>query len=155
MEDFFKHVQITEGGCWSWAGPTCAEGRYGRVPKVPRLVMAHRMAFLMLVGVPSSGQVICHSCDNGLCVNPAHLFAGSMKDNVDDMVAKGRAHGIFTADQRQAGEANAHAKLTRERALKIRQYHAETKCSYKELAAAFGLRSKGHAHAIAIGRLWP
>ena len=36
----------------------------------------------------------CHHCDNRLCVNPDHIFIGTMKDNMDDMRKKGRENFV-------------------------------------------------------------
>jgi hypothetical protein len=105
-ERFEKYLPVErpEGACWEWLGTIqkrirrqgegygllgarLVDGRY-------RMVYAHRIAWELLHG--PTELYILHSCDNRRCVNPAHLFEGSQKDNIMDAVAKGRhVSGFF------------------------------------------------------------
>lgn len=51
---------------------------------------AHRAAWMLANGDIPAGMHVLHHCDNPACVNVAHLFLGTMLDNVRDMIAKGR-----------------------------------------------------------------
>lgn len=144
------HEIDRQSGCWIWKGPTCAGGRYGRIAGTHPMLMAHRHYFSLYKGEIPKGMVVCHSCDNGLCVNPEHLFLGTMSDNMKDAVDKKRLP--LMADQK--GEKNAKAKYDMRFAESVREYYEKFKPSYSELAKQFGLKSKGHAHAIVKRLIW-
>lgn len=88
------HGWTVEGsGCWEWNGPV-SEGR-GVLMIDGQRHYAYRAAYETWVGPIPDGNVICHRCDNPICMNPDHLFAGTQLDNIDDMTVKGRSiHGI-------------------------------------------------------------
>jgi hypothetical protein len=81
-------------GCWNWIKAVDQRG-YGVFSENLATVKAHRFSWEKAFGKIPDGQgyhgtCVCHHCDNPACVNPDHLFLGSMQDNVDDMMAKGR-----------------------------------------------------------------
>lgn len=48
------------------------------------------MAWQLTHGQIENGMFVCHHCDNPICVNPAHLFIGTQKDNMQDWTKKGK-----------------------------------------------------------------
>lgn len=95
-------------GCWRWTGVITHNG-YGRLfirrtkGKAP-YIPAHRFCWELHYGSVPVGQQVCHRCDNPGCVNPAHLFLGSHKDNMADRntkarQAKGEGHGLAKLDE--------------------------------------------------------
>ncbi|KKM23639.1 hypothetical protein LCGC14_1613240 [marine sediment metagenome] len=130
-----------------------SQGRYGRVVGAGKNMSAHRYTWIIRNGDIPEEKVICHTCDNGLCININHLFLGTQKDNVHDMIKKGRGRSFFK-ETNQKGEKNANAKLTKFRVWEIRLFYKRNPMSYQAIANVFKLRSKGHAHAIINKLIW-
>src|SRR4051812_29714479 len=72
------------GDCWIWTGRRNDKG-YGVASAQKRPACAHRIAFVLSGGVLTDGKPqVLHTCDNRPCCNPAHLYAGTIRDNMDD-----------------------------------------------------------------------
>jgi hypothetical protein len=92
-------------GCWEWAGGL--RNGYG---VLGHNRYAHRIAYRLFKGDPT-GLYVCHHCDNRRCVNPEHLFLGTQKDNLRDMVRKGRHMSQTRPDALRRGERHPKARL--------------------------------------------
>ena len=73
--------------CWNWIGPKHRQG-YG----YHKQMMAHRYSYKYYKDDFNPTMCVCHKCDNPSCVNPDHLFLGTHKDNMQDMVKKNRCN---------------------------------------------------------------
>jgi hypothetical protein len=121
-------------GCWEWSGAKNKRG-YGRLTVHGSWWAAHRYAYSAFVGPIPPGLLVLHRCDNPSCVNTAHLFLGTQKDNMRDMAEKGRWNGAILP-----GERNGRAVLT-----------AATVGRARSLAVAIGIRPAARVISREIG----
>jgi hypothetical protein len=90
------------GRCWLWTGGTDSKG-YGRLgvnggTEWQRSIGAHQYAFVTTNSILMSSQPhVLHRCDTPACVRPSHLRAGTHKENMGDMVKRGRHYTDTTA----------------------------------------------------------
>ena len=127
-------------GCWPWMAGKFSDG-YGTVFDNGRNRRAHIVAWERSHGtsVPT-GLLICHTCDNPLCCNPAHLYAGTLLDNARDKVERGR---------QPRGEQIKSAKVTRDQVLAIRVDSRPQ----RTIAADYDV-SQATISAIKLGKTW-
>lgn len=85
-ERFWNKVEKSEN-CWIWKGPL-TKG-YGSM-FYKKIVKAHRFSYEIHKGKIDENKLICHTCDNPLCVNPEHLYSGTPKQNTQDSINRGR-----------------------------------------------------------------
>ena len=72
IADFWAKVDKT-GGCWNWTGRLNAKGMPTIYDDNWTELSAKKMSLQLSLGVDSTGRLIITTCDNKLCVNPAHL----------------------------------------------------------------------------------
>lgn len=132
-------------GCWLWAGHVGHFG-YGRSWDESKrgFITAHRMVYEALAGPIPAGLFLCHRCDNPSCVNPAHFFLGTKRDNNADKIAKGR---------QARGRRIALAKLDEPLVREMRAKYAAGGVTIQELADEFGVANSGCSRII-NRKLW-
>src|SRR5690349_14618154 len=115
-ERFHAKIFVDASGCWIWTGAKkeLGYGVIGRGRRGEGTIKTHRASWEIHRGPIPQGMNVLHKCDRPSCVNPDHLFLGSLSDNMRDCVAKGRN---FIPDNR--GERAKWAKLTLNQAREI------------------------------------
>lgn len=129
-------------GCWLWSG-RINHGGYGLLGKRER---AHRLSWKIHRGEIPDGLCVLHRCDTPACVNPEHLWVGTVAENNADRSAKGRGAKVHKRAVRTYGEGMNRSKLSNEDV-------AEIKKGLDGVAATarrFGV-SKAHIYRIRSG----
>jgi hypothetical protein len=107
---FWDKVQKAgDDECWLWTASVAGRG-YGQMkrPGERRQVYAHRLSYELHCGPVPAGMAVLHQCDTPRCVNPKHLFLGTLADNAGDMQRKGRHLYGEKNTQHRLSEAEVH-----------------------------------------------
>jgi HNH endonuclease len=169
IERFWQKVHVCAHGytcaacCWLWTASHGREG-YGRITLhaasssatgMMRNINAHRLSWMLNCGDIPQGLWVLHNCpggDNRLCVNPAHLWLGTNKENIQDALHKGTlAFGDRNGVRRHPeavvrGAKQGNAVLTDEYVLDIR-YLAAHGMPHRLLGYIYGV------NRTSIGRI--
>ncbi len=142
-----KFIPEPNSGCWLWTANVNYKG-YGQFVFDGVDMGAHRASYRIYIGNIPQGMCVLHRCDVPCCVNPAHLFLGTIIDNNLDKKLKGR-------EGDKKGEKNGRAKLTFEQVQQIKKRYEcrSPKHGGVVLAKEYGV-SKGLISHIIRGRLW-
>lgn len=88
---FWEKVNIKDQDeCWEWQASLRHGFGYGQFSFNGYPEFAHRVAWVLTNGNIPKDKIVCHKCDNPLCVNPFHLFLGDQLKNIHDMISKER-----------------------------------------------------------------
>jgi len=121
-KNFWSKVNKTDT-CWLWTGSKAVG--YGFTYFNKKRFYTHRFSWESKYGKIQKGLFICHKCDNPSCVNPDHLFLGTQKDNLMDMVSKNRG---------------GRQKLTVKQVKEIRKRYDKGNVTQTFLGRLFGVR---------------
>jgi len=118
QDRFWKKVDKRgPNDCWNWTAVKHERG-YGHMEIQNKNYKTHRLSWEFINGKIPDGLCCLHKCDNTSCCNPAHLFLGTQRDNMRDMVQKGR-------NNPRIGTENGNSKLSEQNVLEIRKLHHE------------------------------
>lgn len=161
-EKFWSRVEIKgPDECWPWTGCVNEHG-YGIVRlhgAAWKNYKTSRIAYFLTNGpFPEGKPNALHKCDTPRCCNPAHIFAGSQKDNGQDMARKGRS---TLGDRNPArlypekvvrGEKAPWSKLTEAKVIDAKRRYAAGE-KQASIARDFGVHQSAISDVI-TGRKW-
>ena len=132
---FWSKVELgSDHECWLWKAHRnlLGYGRFRTRSGAHEKILAHRHVYELVFGPIAGDLRVLHRCDQPSCVNPAHLFLGTLADNSADCVAK----------ERQArGESNGRSKLTAAEVQEVRRLWADG-VQQKDLAVRLDVHPK-------------
>jgi len=140
----FEKIVIKSDGCWDSKLISHHSG-YVDIQFGQKRIGLHRASWTIFNGNIPEDSFVLHKCDNKRCSNPDHLFLGTLKDNTQDKLTKGRAN-------LPVGESHKNSKLTIEKVKKIKEL-LSLGVTMSRLEKDFNI-SNGALKAIKNGRTW-
>jgi hypothetical protein len=145
-----KWMPEPNSGCWIWFGAQVGHGvsfGYGSARERGKHILAHRQSYADANNYTlRKGDVVRHRCDSPWCVNPDHLLIGTMKDNSQDAIARGRWNP-------GKGERHKSNVLTEQQVRDIRATHSGGHGQTKAMAEQYGV-SRRTIHQIVARETW-
>lgn len=147
LQRFWQRVIKSQepDGCWLWSGAIFKDTGYGQFSTShSHPVRAHRLSWVIHFGPIPEGLFVLHRCDCKLCVRPDHLWLGTGRDNINDMISKGRS---------LIGERNHKARVTAQQVIEIRSLYHTGLYSQQELGDRVGI-NQATISSIILHKTW-
>lgn len=146
IQRFYSRIAIQPNGCYLWTEPK-KEGGYGQITINGQSCQAHRISYFLSRGFIIDELHVLHNCPDGDdpgCVAPNHLWQGTNKENMEDMITKGH-------NKRLSHEQHPMAKMTEEDVLLLRSEHC--RFTHTQLAEMFKI-SRRQVRRLIMGTSW-
>lgn len=141
-------LEKLENGCIKCVSHCLDKDGYVRISYKEKQNRLHRVLYEIKYGTIPKGLVVRHKCDNRYCCNIEHLEIGTVKDNVRDMIERGRDK-YHSQKSSMQGELNKWNKLSKEQIKDI--YFS--KLGYRKLSRIYNV-SKTTIYLIKKKMMW-
>jgi len=111
LKEIYKTIKKNpKPGCWIWSGAVAGSGNhwYGHANLDGKHIYIHRLMYEIHRGKIKKGMTIDHLCKVTRCVNPKHLDACTLKENI----LRGTGRGALNARKVVCRRGHAFVKMS-------------------------------------------
>ena len=83
------HCKVDTNNCWNWTRCVSKNG-YGKYKTKDKTWQVHRLSYILYKGPVPKDKFVLHKCDNRRCLNPDHLYVGTIAQNILDALSRDR-----------------------------------------------------------------